>query len=75
MVEQMCLVLWAPFSKPFLSHMPCDGPLFMQEKPLVGGAPSSELSYYQTIMNQGHVNIQQQVYHGKPHFVFFNALD
>jgi len=55
--------------------MPYDGPLFMQEKALVGGAPSSELSYYRTTMNQGHVNIQQQVYHGKPHLVCFYTLD
>ncbi len=48
----------------------------MQEKALTKGAPLNELSYYPMTMNQGHVDIQQQVYgHGKPHFICFYALD
>jgi hypothetical protein len=47
----------------------------MHEKIVVKGAPSSELSYYQTIVNQGYVDIQQQLYHGKPHLVCFYAQD
>jgi hypothetical protein len=46
----------------------------MQERALAEGAPSSELSYYRTIVNQGYVNIQQ-LYHGKPHLVCFYAKD
>jgi hypothetical protein len=47
----------------------------VQEKTLIEGTPSNELSYYWTIVNQGYVDIQQQLYHGKPHFVCFYAQD
>jgi hypothetical protein len=47
----------------------------MQERAFAKGAPSSEISYYWTIVNQGHVDIQQQFYDGKPHLVYFYAQD
>ncbi len=48
----------------------------MQEKCLTKGAPLNELSYYRTIVNQGHVDIQQQIYgHSKPHLICFYVLD
>jgi hypothetical protein len=47
----------------------------VQEIALAKGAPSSELSYYWIIVNQGHVNIQQQLYHGKRHLVCFYVHD